>query len=40
MKNIFIIGMVVIAIAYMFVVMKDRYQDIKETKNKIEQQKG
>lgn len=32
--------MVVVAMAYMFVVMKDKYNDIKETNNKIEQQKS
>ena len=40
MRNIFIIAVVVVAIAYMFVVMKDKYENIKETNNKIEQQKS
>ncbi|WP_258239499.1 hypothetical protein [Arcobacter sp. LA11] len=40
MKNILIITMVVFAIGYMFVVMKDKYENIKETNNKIEQQKS
>lgn len=39
MKNILVIGMVVVAIAYMFVVMKDKYDNIKETNSKIEQRK-
>jgi len=40
MKNIFIIGMVVVAIGYMFVVMSDKYDNIKAAKNKTEQQKS
>ncbi|WP_267285274.1 hypothetical protein [Halarcobacter mediterraneus] len=40
MKNILIILMIVVAIAYMFVLMKDRYDSIKETNIKIEQQKN
>lgn len=32
--------MVVIAIGYMFVVMSDKYETIKATKNKTEQQKS
>ena len=40
MKNIFIISLVVIAIGYMFVLMKDRFDAIKETNKKIAQQKN
>ena len=40
MKNIFIIGMVVVALGYMFVVMSDKYENIKATKIKTEQQKN
>jgi len=40
MKNIFIIAMVVVAIGYMFVVMSDKYDNIKAAKNKTEQQKS
>ncbi|WP_321315124.1 hypothetical protein [Halarcobacter sp.] len=40
MKNIFIISLVVIAIGYMFVLMKDRFDTIKETNKKIAQQKN
>ncbi len=40
MKNIFIIAMVVVAIGYMFVVMSDKYDTIKATKNKTEQQQN
>ena len=40
MKNIFIIGLVLVAIGYMFVVMSDKYETIKATKIKTEQQKG
>lgn len=39
MRNILIITMVVFAIGYMFIVMKDKYENIKETNSKIEQQK-
>lgn len=39
MRNILIIGMVVVAIAYMFVIMKDKYEHIQETNEKIAQQK-
>ncbi|WP_320033671.1 hypothetical protein [Halarcobacter sp.] len=39
MKNIFIITIVVVAIGYMFVLMKDRFDNIKETNQKIAQQK-
>ena len=40
MRNILIIAMVVFAIGYMFIVMKDKYQNIKEINNKVEQQKS
>ncbi|WP_417326277.1 hypothetical protein [Halarcobacter sp.] len=40
MKNILIIGMIVVAIAYMFVIMKDKYDNIQETNSKIAQQKS
>ena len=40
MRNIFIIGVVVIAIGYMFVMMFDKFETIKETNKKIEQQKN
>jgi cell division protein FtsB len=39
MKNVFIISVIVIAIGYMFVIMKDKYQTMKETNSQIEQQK-
>jgi len=39
-RNILIIAMVVFAMAYMFIVMKDKYQNIKEINNKVEQQKS
>ena len=39
MKNVLIIAMVVVAIAYMFVIMKDKYDTIQETNAKIAQQK-
>ena len=38
MKNILIIVMVLVAIAYMFVLMKDRYENIQKTNEKIAQQ--
>jgi len=31
--------MVVFAVAYMFIVMKDKYENIKEVNKKVEQQK-
>lgn len=40
MRNILIISMVVVAIAYMFVLMKDKYDTIQETNVKIAQQKS
>ena len=40
MKNIFIIGVVIVAIGYMFVIMKERFVTIKETNAKIAQQKN
>lgn len=40
MKNILIIGMIVIGIGYMFVIMKDKYNTLTETNNKIAQQKS
>ncbi len=40
MRNILIISMVVVAIAYMFVLMKDKYDTIQETNAKIAQQKS
>lgn len=39
MKNYFIIAIIVAAIGYMFVIMKDKYDNIKETNQKITQQK-
>jgi archaellum component FlaF (FlaF/FlaG flagellin family) len=39
MKNYFIIAIIVVAIGYMFVIMKDKYDNIKETNQKITQQK-
>jgi len=40
MRNILIIGFMVLSLGYMFVVMSDKYENIKETKNKTEQQKN
>jgi len=40
MKNIFIIGLVVVAIGYMVVVMTNKYKSIKATNTQIEQQKS
>lgn len=40
MRNILIITMVLFAIGYMFIVMKDKYENIKEINNKMEQQKS
>jgi len=40
MRNIFIIGLVVVAVGYMFVVMTDKYESIKATNTQIEQQKS
>lgn len=39
MKNYLIIAMIVVAISYMFVIMKDKYDTMKETNQKIAQQK-
>lgn len=40
MRNILIIGLVVVAVIYMFVVMADKYESIKATNTKIEQNKS
>ncbi len=40
MRNIFIIAIIVAAIAYMFVVLANKYESIKTTNTQIEQQKG
>ncbi len=40
MRNIFIIGAVVVAIGYMFVVMSNKYESIKATNTQIEQQQS
>lgn len=39
MKNILVIIMIVVAIGYLFVMMKDKYDNIVETNTKIAQQK-
>ncbi len=39
MKNYFIIAIIVVAIGYMFVIMKDKYDSLKDTNQKISQQK-
>lgn len=39
MRNILIITVVVVAIAYMFVIMKNKYEHIQETNEKIAKQK-
>ncbi|PPK59869.1 hypothetical protein [Malaciobacter marinus] len=39
MKNILVIGMVIVAIGYMFVMMKNNYDNVKQTNEKISQQK-
>lgn len=39
MKNILVIIMIVVAIGYLFVMMKDKYDNIVETNAKIAQQK-
>lgn len=40
MRNIVIIGVVIVALGYMFVMMKDRFDNIKETNEKIAKQKN
>lgn len=40
MKNILIIGLVVAAVAYMFILMLDKYETIKETNAQIDRQKS
>jgi len=40
MRNILIIGFMVVSLGYMFVVMSDKYDNIKATKNKTEQQQN
>lgn len=40
MKNIFIIAIIVAAIAYMFIVLANKYESIKATNTQIEQQKS
>ncbi len=39
MKNYLIVAMIIVAIGYMFVIMKDKYDNMKETNQKISQQK-
>jgi len=39
MRNILIIGIVLVAMAYMFVIMKDKYETMQDTNAKIQQQK-
>lgn len=39
MKNFLVISMIIVAIFYMFVMMKDKYNTIEETNKKIAQQK-
>ncbi|WP_265734374.1 hypothetical protein [Malaciobacter marinus] len=39
MKNILVIGMIIIAIGYMIVMMKNNYDNVKQTNEKINQQK-
>lgn len=39
MRNILIIGMIVIAMGYMFTLMFDRYENIKKTNSEIESRK-
>lgn len=39
MKNILVIGMVIVAIGYMIVMMKNNYDNVKQTNEKINQQK-
>ncbi len=38
MKNYLIVAMIIVAIGYMFVIMKDKYDNMKETNQKISQQ--
>jgi len=40
MRNIFIIAIVVAAVAYMFVVLVNKYESIKATNTQIEQQEN
>jgi hypothetical protein len=40
MRNIFIIAIIVAAIAYMLVVLANKYESIKATNTQIEQQKN
>ncbi len=39
MKNYLIVAMIIVAIGYMFIIMKDKYDNMKETNQKISQQK-
>ncbi len=39
MKNYLIVAIIIVAIGYMFVIMKDKYDNMKETNQKISQQK-
>ncbi|WP_419782267.1 hypothetical protein [Malaciobacter marinus] len=39
MKNILVIGMIIVAIGYMIVMMKNNYDNVKQTNEKINQQK-
>jgi len=39
MRNILIIGFMVVSLGYMFIVMSDKYENIKATKNKTLQPK-
>ncbi len=40
MRNIVIIGIIVISIGYMFVILADKFETMNETNKKIEQQKN
>jgi len=40
MRNVFIIGIVVIAVGYMFVMLANKYQTIKTTNAQVEQRQN
>ena len=40
MRNVFIIGIVVVSVGYIFVVLSNKYETIKATNTQIEQQKS
>lgn len=40
MKNIFLIALVLAALVYMFVLMYEKYETIKETNTQIDRQKS